>query len=327
MNTIKSISVSSLTTFLSCPRKFFYSHEMRWYPATEADALTFGKAWHGWLEHYGKSDKHYREALMEYLNAHEEELTHSLAPDAFSMFIALAFEFEPIAHGLGRIVEAESPFSFRIPTTSWRVDGVIDAIDDQGSPIEYKTTSSPIGVGDFYWIRLKANLQAIVYALATEANEVRYVVARKPRLQRKQIPLLDDDGKKIVTYPDGSRVYNANGTPRQTGGEGLTVATRDETTEEYIERMRADLSATPSYSIQRVAISDEDKMLAIESLIAGARQIDILRKRASKCSRPDIPFIRNCSEWNCKSCPYQGICLDVNTNPLDGVPQGFISKL
>lgn len=327
MNKDKSISVSSLSTFLSCPRKFFYQHEMRWYPQTEADALTFGKAWHGWLEYFGKSGKAYREALKEYIETNKDALASSLNNDALSMLIAMALEFERVAGDLGTIVESETPFSFRIPTTSWRVDGVIDAIGDNGCPIEYKTTSSNIEVGDFYWLRLKANLQAIVYAVATEASEVRYVVARKPRIQRRQVPLLDEAGKKIVTYADGSRAYNANGTPRQTSGEGLTLATREETSDELIERMRADIAERTSYSVKTVNISDGDKLLAIETLIAGVRQIDILRKRALKSSRPDTPFIRNCTEFNCKGCPYQGICLDINVNPLEGVPQGFISKL
>ena len=326
MNTEKSISVSSLSTFLNCPRRFFYSHEMRWVPASEADALTFGKIWHAWLEYYASSVKSYKETLADYLSKNEVDLTQRLSADALAMFMAMALEFESVSTNIGKIVEAETSFAFRVPTTQWRVDGIIDAIHESGCPIEYKTTSSTIEQGDFYWIRLKANLQAIVYAVATEANNVLYVVARKPRIQRKQVPLLDTDGKKIVTYADGKRAFNANGTPRQTGGEGLTVATREETSEEFVERMRADLKASCSYAIVNLDIDHEAKMLAIETLIAGVRQIELLRKRALKAPRPDIPYIRNCTEWNCKSCPYQGICLDLNINPLDGIPNGFITK-
>lgn len=326
MNTQKAISVSSLGTFLGCPRRFFYSHEMRWIPQQEADALSFGKAWHSLLEYYGKSGEAYSVALMKWLDLNEEQIVNALNDEAFAMLVAMAFEFDATAKNMGEIFETEAPFSFRIPSTHWRVNGIIDAIHHDGFPIEYKTTSSTIEPGDFYWLRLKANLQAITYAIITEANTVRYVVARKPRLQRKQVPLLDENGNKIVTYADGMRAFNKNGTPRQTGGDGLIVQSRKETNDEYIERMRGDLKSSASFVVEDVAISDDAKMLAIETFTSGIRQIEILRKQAVKCARPDIPYIRNCTEWNCKNCPYQGICLDLNVNPTDGIPNGFQLK-
>lgn len=323
MNTIKSISVSSLSTLLSCPRKFFYSHEMRWLPEAEAEALTFGKAWHSLMEHFGKRGGNYKEALEEFLTIHDIELA-SLNEDSLSMFIAMAYEFEPFACNIEGVTEAETRFSFRLPKTRWRVDGIIDAVNSNGSPIEYKTTSSDISQDAFYWLRLKSNLQVVTYAIATEANDVKYIVARKPRLQRKQIPLLDEQGRKIVIdIETGRRAFNANGTPRQTTGYNLKMETRTETSEEYIERLRLDMRENTSFAVRNVQISNEDKILALDSFVSAVRFIEELRKLSSKSSRLDAPYVRNCTEFNCKTCPYQGICLDVNVNPLNGCPSGF----
>jgi hypothetical protein len=296
---------------------------MRWVPESEAEALTFGKAWHGLMEYFGKRGGDYRDALASYLDSNEIPLT-SLNEDSFAMFIAMAYEFEPFACNLEGVKETETAFSFKLPTTRWRVDGIIDAINSDGSPIEYKTTSSDISQDAFYWLRLKSNLQVVTYAIIAEAELVKYVVARKPRLQRKQIPLLDEQMRKIVIDMEtGKRAWNANGTPRQTTGYGLKMETRTETSEEYIERLRADLRDNISFGVRTVRVSNEDKILALESFVSAVRFIEELRKMAKKSSRPDSPYIRNCTEFNCKNCPYQGICLDVNVNPLDGCPSGF----
>lgn len=324
MDLSKSISVSSLSAFLSCPRKFFYSHEMRWKPIVEAEQLTFGKAWHGLMEYIGKNSGNYREKVAKYLDENGMYIT-SLNEDAFAMFMAMALEFESIADGLDSIAETEAPFSFRLPNSRWRVDGFIDAIKQDGTPVEYKTTSSDIAPDAFYWLRLKANMQAITYAIATEAEHLKYVVVRKPRSCRKQIPILDDNGLKIVTdIVTGERVYNANGKPRQTGGEGLKVETRAESQEELIERMREELRSTCSCAINTVHVTDEDKALCLATFASTCKQINELRKMAQKFSRPDIHYARNCTEFNCRGCPYQGICLDCNVNPLAGIPNGFI---
>jgi CRISPR/Cas system-associated exonuclease Cas4 (RecB family) len=215
-----------------------------------------------------------------------------------------------------------------LPKTRWRIDGVIDAVHADGFPIEYKTTSNDVTQDAFYWLRLKANMQAVTYALITDAESVNYIVARKPRLQRKQVPLLDDNGCKIVTdIATGERVYNANGTPRQSAGNGLKLETRTETSEEFVERLREDIRNNVSFTSRTVQVSNDDKMTAIESFISAVRHIEELRKMAKKSAREDTPYIRNCTEFNCKNCPYQGICLDINYNPSNGCPTGFIVKV
>jgi CRISPR/Cas system-associated exonuclease Cas4 (RecB family) len=324
MKARKELSVSSLSTFLNCPRKFFYSHEKRWKPIVEAEQLTFGKAWHGLLEAWGKEGECFKDTLCNYLDLHEHEFVQTMKTDTFAMFIAMAWELGVQIAEIGKITTTEQGFNFRLPQSHWHIVGFIDAINADGHPIEYKTTSSDIEQDAFYWLRLKANLQAITYALAMDADRVRYVVFRKPRLSRKQLPLLDDDGNKIVTHLEsGERAYNKNGTPRQSAGEGYKLETREETDDEFIARMREDLTATPFVVTREVAVSDEDKATVLSAFTSSVKQIELLRKRSTKDTREDTAWARNCTEFNCKNCPYQGICLDVNYDPAQGVPQGF----
>jgi hypothetical protein len=101
------------------------------------------------------------------------------------------------------------------------------------------------------------------------------------------------------------------------------METRTETGDEFLERLREDMRNNVSFAVRYVRVSNEDKILALDSFVSAVRYINELRKQSSKASRPDAPYIRNCTEFNCKNCPYQGICLDVNVNPLDGCPSGF----
>ena len=53
------IDSSKLTTYLDCPRKFFFEHILGWRPARPAHDLIFGEAWHRAREHqllHGYSD-------------------------------------------------------------------------------------------------------------------------------------------------------------------------------------------------------------------------------------------------------------------------------
>lgn len=326
----KHLSASSLNAFLQCPRRFFYAHELGWKPETEASALTFGRAWHSFLEYITASHLDelgeqvgFTERVYMFTGDKKEELA-SLSPDNLALLMAMMNTYARTFYEIGLVRESEKKFVFRLPHSRWSVKGFIDAVDFYGNPIEYKTTSSDIADGSFYWLRLKANIQAVTYALALKSNKVTYAVARKPSLKRKQVPLTDENGCKIVTdIATGERVYNKNGTPRQTGGEGLQVESREETQEEFTARMEGEIIKGLYYTTKSVDISDDDKWSALQAYTITAKQIDLLRRQAKIATRIDLPWTRNCTEFNCKNCPYQGICLDINYNPSNGIPQGF----
>lgn len=330
----KRLSASSMGAFLQCPRRFFYSHELGWVPDTEAVALTFGRAWHSFLEFITTSRRDetqqeisYTDRVYQYTcNPEIRKGLESMSEENLAMFLAMTEAYAPSFYQIGIVKECEKPFSFRVPGTRWMVNGYIDALDFYGNPVEYKTTSSDITEGAFYWLRLKCNLQAITYALAVGSEKVTYSVIRKPNLRRKQVPLLDDNGLKIVIDVDGNRALNKNGTPRQTASDGSTLMTREESIEEYSARLRNEMLNFGYLAVKEVQITDDQKWSTIQSYISAAKQIDTLRNLQKKATRVDLPWARNCTEFNCRNCPYQGLCLDVDYNPIHGVPQGFQTK-
>lgn len=330
----KKLSASSLSAFLQCPRKFFYSHELGWKPSTESVALTFGKAWHSFLEfvtqpmYYTENGEPlpYAERVYYYLEFSHDKL-EEMSQDNLAMLIAMMNTYEESFYRIGTVKEAESRFTFRLPHTRWVVNGFIDAIDYDGNPIEYKTTSSDISDGSFYWLRLKANAQAVTYALSTNAKVVTYSVARKPSLKRKQMPLVDENGCKIVTdLATNERAFNKNGTPRQSAGDGFKLETREETQEEFIERLTSAMRDDNHFAVKTIDIDASMKLSVFHAYVSTAKQIDVLRKLQSKAYRADDYWSRNCTEFNCRNCPYQGICLDINYDPKNGIPQGFIKE-
>jgi hypothetical protein len=114
--------------------------------------------------------------------------------------------------------------------------GKIDAIDGEHRLWEMKTTRDDISSGSDYWLRLQHDPQLSLYwsaahelGFSTEAAV--YDVVGEPQQRPKQIPELDENGLKIVILDaTGERVFNKNGTPRQTAGEGLSLVSRPETT-------------------------------------------------------------------------------------------------
>lgn len=329
---VKQLSVSSTSAFLQCPRRFFYSHELRWIPDSEAPALRFGKAWHSFLEYVAmpmvapnaRGEASYDERVDAFLDERGEAL-EQMSEDALDMLLAMIRCYEPTFYSVGLVKQVEKPFLFRLPHTQWSIKGYIDAVDFDGCPIEYKTTSSDIAEGAFYWMRLKANLQAVTYALAMDAEKVTYVVAKKPNLKRKQVPLTDEDGLKIVTdLLTGERAFLKSGAPRQSAGEGYKLETRTESQGEFIERLEAEMLSGDYFVKKELTISDDAKWVALNAFTNTARQIEVLRKLQKKFEAcPDLPWTRNCTEFNCKNCPYQGLCLDIEYNPSQGVPTGF----
>lgn len=324
----KHLSVSALNTFSQCHRKYYYSNIMRWKPATESQALAFGTAWHALMEHLAHAcciDSHisYEEALDSFLAGGVD-----LTGDALCQFLAMSTLFGDTFASIGEITNTEAEFTFRLAKRTWLIKGFIDAMTSS-AVVEYKTTASDISPDSFYWTRLKANMQAILYALATDTSEVIYVVAKKPALKRAQIPQLDSDGFKIVVDDaTGERALNKNGSPRQSAGDGMTLVKRVETDDEYIERMVADITAHADsyYAVKTVYVSISQKLETWQSFNNFKLQLMALAKEAKRIVRADRAYTRNCTEFNCRNCPYAGLCLDIDYDPKHGVPDGFIEK-
>jgi hypothetical protein len=175
-------------------------------------------------------------------------------------------------------VEAEFMTTLRNPSTgaasrTWDLAGKLDVIvrdprDGNVKFIEHKTSSEDITPGSIYWRRLRMDTQVSVYfegarALGHDAAACIYDVIGKPGLRPGAVPLLDDDGVKIVHDGAGQRVRTKDGKKwRETGdtAQGYVLQTRPETPEEYRARLTEAVAAEPDRYFARgevVRIGDE----------------------------------------------------------------------
>ena len=135
------------------------------------------------------------------------------------------------------------------PTAQFMAAGKIDKIvvlgDERTAVMEHKTTSSDISPTSDYWKRLQIEQQISMYVLAAreegwEVKTVLYDVIRKPTIEPKRIPLVDENGAKIVLDREGNRVMTKDGKkPRETSDKelGYEMQTRPETLDEWESRL------------------------------------------------------------------------------------------
>jgi hypothetical protein len=214
-----------------------------------------------------------------------------------------------------------------------KLDGLVRLADGRLAVLEYKTTGQDITAESIYWLRLRCDPQISHYYLLARrlghaVQTVLYDVTKRPQLKPRQIPLLDGDGLKIVLNRDGRRVLNKNGTPRQASStaDGYELQTRQETAEEFAERLLADIGERPDFYFARREVPIlEDELAAFSAeLWQQAEQIVEMRRRAAKLPHPASAWFRSVSTQICDGCDYQSLCLQsVNVGPGDTPPTGF----
>lgn len=171
------------------------------------------------------------------------------------------------------IVETEQSFDLPIrnpetgkATTSFRVAGKRDKIvrlaDGRLAVMEHKTCGEDLAPESDYWKRLRIDEQISLYVLAAreeghDVQTVLYDVIRKPSIAPKQIPVLDDDGVKIVLDAQGQRVRSKDGKKWRESGDsaqGFTLQTRVESAAEFGERLNNDIAERPTFYFARQEI-------------------------------------------------------------------------
>jgi hypothetical protein len=171
-----------------------------------------------------------------------------------------------------RVIETESAFELPItnPATgaqtpvyrvAGKLDRIVELLDTRVALQEYKTASQDIANGSNYWKRLRIDSQVSLYVWAARqlghpVVTILYDVTRWPGIRPKQIPELDANKMRIVLDGAGNRVFNKNGTPKQSGDaeKGYTLQTRIETPQEFAKRLREDLFTRPEYYYARQEI-------------------------------------------------------------------------
>jgi hypothetical protein len=163
-----------------------------------------------------------------------------------------------------------------------------------------------------------------LYVLAQRAKGLRvegvfYDVLKKPEHKPSGIPELDSNGLKIVLDGAGNRVYKANGEPRQSAGEGMTLLNRLETPEEYGARVYAKLMASPTTYFQR------QKIVRLEDdLEAYRRECWLAAKLITWCEENDC-WIRSVDKFTCNHCDYDRIDFQsITVDPTGPPPSGYV---
>ena len=337
------VTNSAMGCFKSCRRKYYYSYELGWRPEVESTPLRFGSAFHEGLDLLAKN--HTVDEICDLIDVMYDSYTSNFSD--VELIYKFQIETETIKTLLRnyariwsdsqlRILESEASFELPIvnPRTNrtsktFKQAGKRDRIaklpDGRIALMETKTVGENIEPGSDYRNVLSINQQISMYVLAARAEGIEvettiYDCIRKPTIKPCSVPLLDDNGDKIVLDAQGQRVFNANGKPRQTAStkDGYVLQVRDMTPQEWAEKLNEDIQTRPEYYFQRFEVPRlEDDLIEFQSELW-----DIARDIHH--SRKNNLWYRNTS--NCRMfnslCKYYGIC----ANEIDttcGVPQGF----
>jgi len=338
----RRLTHSQIQTTMTCARKGHLAYGLGIRPATEAQPLRMGRAFHlGWELRAGgltpdnavlgvmaEYDKHQpdnghldawlveREIVARLLSAY---FWYWQNTDDVIKWVAseLAFELP--------VVNPETGRSSRTFTLAGKIDGVA-LISGRRVLVEHKTTSSDLDITGDYWRRLRIDSQVSIYYLAAMqlgycVDVVVYDVVRKPSIRPRQIPLLDACDHKIVRDKHGKRIMNNNGTPRQSAdtAKGYVLQTRTETPQEYGERLTADIGERPEWYFARreVARTKDDLLDTQYELWQVAKIIHECDKhgRWPRNTQACIGFGK---------CPYFDLCTsnyDLNSGV---VPEGYV---
>jgi len=181
--------------------------------------------------------------------------------------------------------------------------------------LETKTAGEDISFGSTFWKRTTLDPQLSLYlpAIRKLGHDPRgciYEVLRKPDQRPGTVPLLDENGLKIVLDADGQRVRTKDGKKwRQTGDTELKYAlqTRPETPEEYGQRCLDAIAEAPDkYYARGVVVrleADEREaaqdMWNTASLMRDARRLNMYPRNADACI-----------SWG-RECDYLNVCAGV----------------
>lgn len=325
MSDLQILTNSRRNSFGSCHRKHYFEYELGRRPISDAESLRYGTLMHAGLEAWFM---HIWEGPESALSNGTAAILANAPKEGADMFVqatALA-----MLNGYHRrwseevieVVAVEQHFEIPLinPDTmgqsrTFRLAGKIDAIvrlaDGRVVIVEHKTTSEDIGPDSRYWTKLAIDGQVSGYyqgakALGYDVEGCLYDVLRKPSLRPAQVPVLDEDGVKIVTDSLGIRVRTKDGKKwRETGStaEGFILQVRGETVEEWSARLNADIAEQPDRYFRRLEVPRLDADLIEYQGDMWAVGREIAEAQASK-RWPKNP--RSCDVYS--GCPYFEVC-------------------
>jgi hypothetical protein len=205
-----------------------------------------------------------------------------------------------------------------------KIDGIVKLEDGRYAVKESKLLGEDISPDGSLWRRLRRDSQVSIYLIAARkmghaVDTVLYDVCKKPGIAPTDVPILDENGLKIVLDSTGERVRNASGKKdwRQTADKekGYVLQTRPMTTTEWGEKLTADIMERPDYYFSRVEIPRLDQDIAETE--AELWEIQLAIRDAQKTGH----WYRTTGKNTCVYCAYDSIC-DRKLEPGE-IPEGF----
>ena len=298
------LTATRLSTLRRCPRQHYLRYELGLSRTREATPLRIGSAFHYGLELYNdglSSDLAVQTATTDYSTcpswadptdwAVERETLEALLAGHFWRYQQdnIAFESVEFSFELPLINPATGAPSrtFRL---AGKLDGIVRLPDGRLAVLEYKTSGEDISPSSAYWLRLRCDGQISQYVLAARAlgydvATVMYDVTRKPTIRLR----------------------------------------RNETPEEYGERLLKDIGDRPDYYYQRREIPRlEDELAEFRGELWQQGQLVIeTRRRAASLAAPACAWFRNVSRLTCGFCQFADICLSAIRVRPECPPGGY----
>ena len=285
-----------MQTYQRCREEYRLSYLLGFWPLQVDDKpLAFGSAIHAGLEAWWTTLdlEHAIRVAVAYkgpLDAYDRVMVRVLLCGYDAMWRDAAAEWTS--------VQAELPFN--LAGHGYGLTGKIDIDGVRGGrPVlaEHKTTSAEdVAAGSTYWETLNFDWQVGLYLdaasrLGDYTDTVCYDVIRKPKI------------KPHRETPEAERKYCKTG-PRK----GLLHANqyeRDETPEEYGERVAAKIAAKPeAYYVRQdvVRLSHEVERLRDNVHQLATEMVTMVPER------PAPPTTKSCRRFGGQACPYLGVC-------------------
>jgi hypothetical protein len=316
------LTTSRLRAARACQRLHQIQYTLGYRPVTEDDLLRFGSLIHNGQEAWWTAKQDGREPLEPALEALQVEADPFDKARAEAMMTGYHFRWVDQPYRvLG--VEVQFETELRNPATgassrTWRLAGKVDALvedlnDHRVLLVEHKSSSEDVSAGSDYWKRLRMDTQVSIYfegaraALGLDVSGCIYDVLSKPAQRPSEVPLLDEDGVKIVLDASGARVRTKDGKKwRQTGDTelGYVLQTRPETPGEFKKRLMEVLAENPERYFNRgevVRLQSDMEEAAFDHWQLGQQ----LREAQVAGRFPRNPD--SCIRYG-RTCPYFDVC-------------------
>lgn len=310
------LTTSAAKTYRACPRSYKYKYEQGYRSITTSEALRFGTLFHLALEAWWLAPRAAPEhewlvdalAIIDAPAATEERDDYERAKArALMLGYHTRWANEPltaVAVELQYEIDLINPAT-GAPSRTWRLGGKMDGIVKDSERqvlrvIEHKTAGEDIGIGSDYWTRLTLDPQVGNYIDAARSRgydvvDCLYDVVRKPTLQPyKATPIEARKYTKPTKADPEPRLY-------------ANQRERDETPEEYFDRLVEAIAADPDRYYQRGTIVrlEQDQLEAAYDRWQIGRQIRESQKANAWPRNPDA-----CKRYG-RTCEFMPVCTSV----------------